>query len=159
VRLSRFVSPAPLLFLVSLSAVAKPWNGIIPNTSSEIDVVGKFGEPTRTVTTKDSPKRTLVYSGPKAVKGTRQAQFKLNAEKVVERIDVFPAVSLDVAAIEKSYGSACSATVTDSEKDPCFVPKRSPSNHVYYVYAKLGLAVFFKEDGKSVDYLAFIPGV
>jgi hypothetical protein len=158
VRLSRFVSPAPVVLLISLSAVAKPWNGIIPSTSSEIDVVGKFGEPTKTLTTKDSPKRTLVYSGAKAIKGTKQAQFKLSAEKVVERIDVFPAVALDVAAIEKSYGAACTAK-GDSEKDPCFVPKRSPSNHLYYVYAKLGLAVFFKEDSKTVDLLAFIPGV
>ncbi len=141
------------------SAWAKPWNGIIPGTSSELDVVGKFGEPSKTLSTKpttsEPEKKTLVFSGPKAIKGTVQAQFKLNASKVVERIDVFPAVALDMAAIEKSYGPACDATASN---DPCFVSKVSSSKRTYYVYAKLGLAVFFKDDNKTVQLLAFIPG-
>jgi hypothetical protein len=149
----------PWVVLAASSVVAKPWNGIIPGTSSELDVVGKFGEPSKTLVVKavgpEPEKKTLVFSGAKAIKGTVQAQFKLSATKVVERIDVFPAVALDAAAIEKSYGPACDEAASNA---PCFVSKISATKRTYYVYAKLGLAVFFKDDNKTVQLLAFIPG-
>jgi hypothetical protein len=159
VRLSRPLTLVPAVFSLCLGALtlaspalAKPWQGITPGVSNNMDVVGKFGEPTKTLTEKD--KQTLVYSRDNAIKGTVQSQFKVNSLKVVERIDVFPAVTLDVAAIEKSYGPKCDAKASN---EPCFVEKQSPSKARYYVYAKLGLAVFFKDDGKTVKQLVFLP--
>ena len=94
----------------SALAFAKPWQGIIPGGgSSEIDVIGKFGEPSKKVTARGQS--VLVYSGPQAIKGTVQAQFKCDpATKEVQRIDVYPEPVIDLAAIEKSYGKSCEAT-------------------------------------------------
>jgi hypothetical protein len=144
--------PLLLCLLVPTAAVAKPWNGIQPGSSSTADVIDRFGQPTRTVVTGDQ--QTLVFAGDRAIKGTVQSQFKVGPDKVVRRIDVYPAVPLDAAAIESSYGPACTA---QAPVEPCFVKKQSPTKHPYYVYAKLGLAVFFKEDGKTVLSLAFLP--
>ena len=150
-RLSRSVLVA--LAVAGAAARAKPWNGIVPGTSSAEDVTEKFGDPTRTVT--DGGKRTLVYSAKEAIRGTVQAQFRLSADQIVERIDVYPAVILDAEAIEKSYGPACTPK---GAADPCFVKKTTPKQTPYYVYAKLGLAVFFKDDGRTVQSLTFLPG-
>lgn len=141
------------LLLLPGAVAAKPWNGIRPGASSEEEVVERFGPPSRTLVTGDQ--RTLVYSGDRAVKGTVQSQFKLGPDKVVRRIDVYPAVALDAAAIEASYGPECTPR---EPADPCFVRKEGSSKRPYYVYAKLGLAVFFKEDGQAVLSLSFLPG-
>ena len=141
------------LLLVAGRATGKPWQGITPGESNNLDVLGKFGEPSKTLTSQGA--QTLVYSRESAIKGTVQAQFKLNAEKLVVRIDVFPSVVLDAAAIERSYGPACSAgRVTEH----CYTEKRTPTQGRYFVYAKLGLAVFFTDDAKTVKLLAFLPG-
>ncbi len=149
-NLSRLVL---LLLAWGSSAGAKPWNGIAPGTSSSLDVIARFGDPSKTLTAEG--KETLVYSGPKAIKGAAQAQFKLSQDKTVERIDVYPAVVLDVDAIEDSYGPACDEKHTN---EPCFVKKETQQKHSYYVYGRLGLAVFFKDDGRTVQSLAFLPG-
>lgn len=133
-------------------ASAKPWQGITPGVSNNLDVIGKFGDPSKTLN--DKGQITLVYSQAAAIKGSLQAQFKLNANKVVERIDVYPSVSLDVAAIEKAYGPRC----TPETKTACYVEKRAPSKARYFVYSRLGLAVFFKDDGEGVKNLVFLPG-
>lgn len=139
--------------LLSAPAAAKPWNGIHPGASSALDVIGKFGDPSKKVT--NGPKEILVYSGTKAIKGTVQAQFKIAIDtQIVERIDVYPEPILDAEAIEKSYGKPCEKELTDT----CYVKKQSASKHTYYLYAKLGLAVFFKDDGKTVQSFAFLPG-
>lgn len=152
------LSPAhwlPLLFcstLVAQGAIGKPWQGITPGASTDLEVLGKFGEPSKTVTSQGV--QTLIYSREVAIKGTVQAQFKLNAEKVVVRIDVFPAVALDAAAIERGYGPVCAV---GHATEPCYAEKRTPTKARYFVYAKLGLAVFFNDDAKTVKLLAFLP--
>jgi len=136
-----------------LQALAKPWNGIHPGVSSSLDVIGKFGEPTRKVTAKGQ--EILVYSGSAAITGTVQAQFKCNLEThVVERIDVYPAPIIPVAAVEKSYGRECDVM---EPTEPCYFKKQSAAKHAYFLYLKLGLAVFFKDDGKTVQSLTFLP--
>lgn len=146
-RLAFFLALLPSL------ALARPWQGILPGGSSCIDVVGKFGEASKTVTANGL--EVLVYSGPKAIKGTVQAQFKCDPKtKEVKRIDVYPEPILDVAAIEKSYGEACEVT---QAKEPCYWKRETAQKHVYFQYAKVGLAVFFKEDGKTVQSFAFLP--
>ena len=143
-----------LLAFCSLMAFAKPWQGIIPGGgSSEIDVIGKFGEPTKRVAARGQS--VLVYSGLQAIKGTVQAQFKCDpATKEVVRIDVYPEPVIDQAAIEKSYGKACEAT---SGIEPCYFHKDTALKHPYFLYPKLGLAIFFKDDNTTVLSFAFLP--
>ena len=143
-----------LLALMSLVAFAKPWQGIIPGGgSSEIDVIGKFGEPTRKLSARGQS--VLVYSGLQAIKGTVQAQFKCDpATKEVQRIDVYPEPVIDLTAIEKSYGKSCEAT---GGAEPCYFRKETAQKHPYFLYPRLGLAIFFKDDDTTVLSFAFLP--
>lgn len=139
--------------LLSPLAGAKPWQGIHPAASSAIDVIGKFGEPSKKVTARGQ--EVLVYTGAKAIKGTVQAQFKCDPEtKEVKRIDVYPEPVIDLAAIEASYGKACDPA---KPVEPCYYQKETPQKQVYLLYLKLGLAIFFKDDGKTVQSFAFLP--
>lgn len=139
--------------LFSSLAIAKPWQGITPRGSSSIDVVGKFGEPTKTI--EAGGFEVLVYSGVQAIRGTVQAQFKCDpATKEVQRIDVYPAPIIEMSAIENSYGAACETT---QGQEPCYWKKQSAAKHTYFLYLKLGLAIFFKDDGKTVQSFSFLP--
>ena len=143
-----------LLVLAPLLAFAKPWQGIVPGGgSSELDVIGKFGEPTRRVSARGQT--VLVFSGLQAIKGTVQAQFKCDpSTKEVQRIDVYPEPVIDASAIEKSYGRSCQAT---ENEEPCYWRKETAQKHPYFLYPKLGLAIFFKDDDKTVLSFAFLP--
>ncbi len=117
------------------------------------DVVGKFGEPTKK--TESRGQQVLLYSGLQVIKGTVQVQFKLEpATKVIQRIDVYPAPVISAGEIEDSYGHACAET---ENKEPCYVKKQTAQGSTYFLYAKMGLAIFFKEDGRTVQSFAFLP--
>jgi hypothetical protein len=138
----------------ALSSIAKPWQGIEPGASSELDVIGKFGEPTRAA--QAAGRKTLVYSGNQAITGTLQAQFKLSANgQFVERIDVYPAPVITLEAVQKSYGPEC---VGKNPEEPCYFRKETPGQSLRLIFLKLGLAVFFKADGKTVKSFTFLPG-
>lgn len=141
--------------VLSSLAIARPWQGITPRGSSAIDVVGRFGEPTKTISANGV--EVLVYSGLQAIRGTVQAQFKCDpVTKEVQRIDVYPEPVIDLAAIESSYGLSCEAT---QAQEPCYWKKSSAQKHLYFLYAKLGLAIFFKDDGRTVQSFSFLPPV
>ncbi|MBL9038184.1 MAG: hypothetical protein JNG84_06720 [Archangium sp.] len=151
--MSRFLIALALAVTAS-SAWARPWSGIEPGVASSIDVVAKFGDPSRKAAVKG--KQVLVYSGEQAMKATMQVQFKIDpTTQVVERIDVYPDMVIDVSAVEKTYGPACTGTKKDD--DACYFKRQSDSKRAYYLYAKLGLAIFFKDDGKTVQMFAFLP--
>jgi hypothetical protein len=141
---------------LAATATAKPWNGIDPGTSKKEQVIARFGEPSQVIPSEG--KETLAYLGPKAIKGTTQAQFRVDTTtQVVERIDVFPGPVIDRQLVEESYGPACPAS-GPAPKEPCYVKKVNDSNFkTYFIYMKLGLAVFFKEDNKTVSSLVFTP--
>ncbi|MBZ4399953.1 hypothetical protein OWM54_02550 [Myxococcus sp. MISCRS1] len=136
---------------VSLPAVAKPWQGVEPGVTKKDEVVKKFGEPSRTVS--QDGKETIAYLGKEAIKGTSQAQFKVDAGGVIERIDVFPGPIIDKETIETSYGPACPSGPVPSA--PCYQRKLTDDFRTYFLYPKLGLAIFFNEDGKTVQSLTF----
>jgi len=116
-------------------------------------VAGKFGEPTKKLNARGQ--EVLIYTGAQAIKGTVQAQFKCDPQtKQVDRIDVYPEPILDVDAIEKSYGKSCTET---QSVEPCYFKKESAQKHTYFLYVKLGLAIFFKDDGQTVLSFAFLP--
>jgi len=134
------------------AAGAKPWNGIEPGVSHRDDVAKKFGEPSKTVVVES--KEILAYVGPRAIKGTTEAQFKIDtASKLVERIDVFPAPMVDREAVESTYGPPCAPGTSPAKA--CYVKKLTDEFQTYFLYAKLGLAVFWNEDGKSVKSFVF----
>jgi hypothetical protein len=143
-----------LLVFVPLLGFAKPWQGITPGGGmSEVDVVEKFGEPSRKLSARGQV--VLVFSGLQAIKGTVQAQFKCDpTTKEVQRIDVYPQPVIDVAAIEKSYGQSCEAT---AGAEPCYWRKQTAQKHPYFLYPRLGLAIFFRDDDKTVLSFAFLP--
>ena len=146
------VSSSVLVVLLAGSALAKPWNGIEPTVTTKDAVVKKFGEPSKV--TLVSGREVLTYSAFKAIKGTVQAQFRIDpATGTVDRIDVFPEPVIDQDAIEKNYGAECSP----GESDGCYVRRAQDKKPAYFLYAKLGLAIFFKEDGKTVQSFAFLP--
>jgi len=138
--------------LVCSTALAKPWNGIEPGVSRRDEVVKKFGEPAKTVTVEG--KEILAYVGPRAIKGTNEAQFKVDvATKVVERIDVFPGPTVDKDAVESTYGPPCPPGSQPAA--PCYVKKLTDEFQTYLHYPRLGLAIFLNEDGKTVHSLVF----
>jgi hypothetical protein len=143
------------VLIASMPAMAKPWQGIEPGQAKRGEVIQKFGEPSRVVTANN--KEIIAYFGKEAIPGTTQAQFKLDpTTKIVERIDVFPGPVIDKDTIENSYGAACPTTGAQPAT-PCFVKKVTEDFRTYYTYSRLGLAIFFKEDGKTVHSFIFTP--
>lgn len=141
------------VLLSSSVSFAKAWNGIDPGISHGDDVLKKFGEPTKTV--ENNGTRIFAYFGKEAIKGTTQTQFRVDPNKVVERIDVFPGPVVDKDAVEATYGPLCPASGQSSQ--PCYVKKLTDDFRTYFLYAKLGLAVFFNDDGKTVQSFIFQP--
>jgi len=140
------------VLVAAMPALAKPWQGIEPGVSKRADVLKKFGEPSRTVTADD--KEIIAYFENEAIKGTSQAQFKVDTKtQVVERIDVFPGPVIDKGTIEDTYGPSCPGGKAPAT--PCFLKKLTDDFRTYYLYPKLGLAIFFNEDGKTVHSFIF----
>ncbi len=135
--------------------LTKPWNGITPGVSTREEVVRKFGEPSKVVTA--AGRDVLAYQKGKLIKGTTQTQFRVDQKSnVVERIDVFPAPVLTLDEITTAYGPACTPQAPETPDRPCFL-KRDEDKRSYVVYVRLGLAVFFNADGKTVQTFAFLP--
>ncbi|MDY7224766.1 hypothetical protein [Hyalangium rubrum] len=140
------------VLVTAIPAAAKPWQGIEPGVSKRDEVIQKFKEPSRVVTTDN--KEVIAYFGVGAIKGTTQAQFRVDpTTKLVERIDVFPGPVIDKETIENSYGPACPSGPQPA--NPCYVKKMTDEFRTYFLYQKLGLAIFFNEDGKTVHSFIF----
>lgn len=147
-----------LIVTLTAGVNAKPWQGIEPGVSSALDVFGKFGEPTKRADVKGQ--QVLIYAGLQAIPGTVQAQFKLApGTQTVARIDVYPGPIIKADAVETSYGPKCDSSKKDPDAaSPCyFLKQSSDGKRPYFVYLRLGLTVFFKDDG-TVQSFAFLPG-
>jgi hypothetical protein len=130
---------------LTLLVLAKPWNGITPGVSTRDEVVKKFGEPSKVVST--GGRDVLAYQKGKLIKGTTQTQFRIEPKTgVVERIDVFPLPVLTLDDIASAYGPACTPAAPETAEHPCYL-KRDDDKKLYLVYVRLGLAVFFNPDG------------
>jgi hypothetical protein len=151
------VYPRPLLLLVLLFApvsAARPWNGIEPGVTSREEVLKRFGPPSKTLSVDGHP--VLAYTGPSAIKGTAQAQFRVDPTTgTVERIDVFPGPVVDRDTVESTYGPSCAAGAVPANGGICFQKKLTEDFRTYYFYPRLGLAVFFDEDGDKVQSFVF----
>ena len=69
--------------------------------------------------------------------------------------DVFPGPVIDKESVESTYGNACPAGKAPA--GPCYQKKLTDDFRTYMLYAKLGLAVFLNEDGKTVHSFIFTP--
>jgi len=141
------------LLLLAGTARAKAWNGIEPGITHREEVVKRFGPPSKTVTV--SGKEVLAYTDSAAMKGTSQAQFRVDpATRLVERIDVFPATVVDHETVEATFGPVCPKTGAP-QPAACFQKKLTDDFRTYYVYARLGLAVFFDETEDRVQSFVY----
>ncbi len=147
---------APRLLLLSLLlpalAHARAWNGVEPGVTSKDEVVKRFGAPSKTLSVEGH--QVLAYTGTAAIKGTAEAQFRVDsATGLVERIDVFPGPVVDRETVESSYGPPC--PVAGPPAGNCFQKKLTEDFRTYYFYPRLGLAVFFEEEGDKVRSFVF----
>ncbi|WP_375765930.1 hypothetical protein NR798_30060 [Archangium gephyra] len=143
------------VLLAAVPAVAKPWQGVEPGQTKREQIIQKFGEPSRVVTAEG--KEVIAYLGERAIKGTKQVQFKVDpGTQLVERIDVFPGPVIDKESVESTYGNACPSGKA-AASGPCYQKKLTDDFRTYMLYAKLGLAVFLNEDGKTVHSFIFTP--
>jgi outer membrane protein assembly factor BamE (lipoprotein component of BamABCDE complex) len=124
-------------------AHARAWKGVNPGTTSQAEVVEKFGEPT--TRTKRTGRTILAYYGEQALEGTRQAQFHVDPQGVVLEITIFLTAQLDAESIEGTYGKP---------------PQRSFVEDTFqkvWLYPQAGVTVYFNKEG-SVEALSFTPG-
>jgi hypothetical protein len=144
-----------LALLVPALTHARSWNGIEPGVTSRDEVVKRFGPPTKTLNVEGH--QVLAYTGASAIKGTAQAQFRVDPQSgLVERIDVFPGPVVDKETVESSYGPPCPSGGA-APSGNCFLKKLTEDFRTYYLYPRLGLAVFFEEDGEHVQSFVFQP--
>ena len=141
-----------VLLMASTLAAGKAWNGVEPGGTRREDLVKRFGDPSRTV--QSDGKEVLAYFGSQAIKGTSQTQFRVDPKsQQVERIDVFPGPVIERETVEATYGPPCQ-TKTPKEA-ACYYRKLTEDFRTYLLYPRLGLAVFFNEDGKTVQSFIF----
>jgi hypothetical protein len=152
----RAIAVAAVL-LAAASAGAKSWQGVEPGQTKKAELLEKFGEPSRVMTSEG--KELIGYLDQKAIKGTKQVQFTVDpATQHVERIVVFPGPLIDKESVENTYGPLCPAGKVPSSLI-CYQKKITDDFRTYFFYPRLGLAVFLNEDGKTVQSFIFtLPG-
>ena len=139
----RFARIALLLALAPGLAAARPWKGVNPGTSTQQEVVERFGEPT--TRTKRPGRTILAYYGEQALEGTRQAQFHLDPQGLVLEITIFLTAQLDPESIEGTYGKPPQRTFVED------------TFQKVWVYPATGVTVYFGKEG-NVEALSFGPG-
>jgi len=132
-----------LLALAPALASARAWKGITPGTSTQQEVVERFGEPT--TKTKRAGHSVFAYYGEQALEGTRQAQFHVDDKGTVVEITIFLTAQLDQDSIEGTYGKPPQRTFVED------------TFQKVWVYPQQGVTVYFGKEG-NVEALAFGPG-
>lgn len=140
----RFVRLAFLLAaLAPALASARAWKGITPGTSTQQEVLDRFGEPT--TKTKRPGRLIFAYYGDQALEGTRQAQFHVDDKGVVLEITIFLTAQLDQDSIEGTYGKPPQRTFVED------------TFQKVWVYPQAGVTVYFGKEG-TVEALTFSQG-
>src|SRR5512138_1329107 len=132
-----------LLALAPALASARAWKGINPGTSTQQEVVDRFGEPT--TRTKRAGRTVLAYYGEQALEGTRQAQFHVDDKNAVLEVTIFLTAQLDQESIEGTYGKPPQRTFVED------------TFQKVWVYPQQGVTVYFGKEG-NVEALTFGPG-
>jgi hypothetical protein len=132
-----------LLALAPGLASARAWKGVNPGTSTQQEVVERFGEPT--TRTKRAGRTVLAYYGEQALEGTRQAQFHVDDKGAVIEITIFLTAQLDQESVEGTYGKPPQRTFVED------------TFQKVWVYPQQGVTVYFGKEG-NVEALTFGPG-
>src|SRR5512142_1720846 len=132
-----------LLALAPGLASARAWKGVNPGTSTQQEVVERFGEPT--TRTKRSGRTVLAYYGEQALEGTRQAQFHVDDKNTVVEVTIFLTAQLDQESVEGTYGKPPQRTFVED------------TFQKVWVYPQQGVTVYFGKEG-NVEALTFGPG-
>ncbi len=140
---SRWLGLLLFALLAPATASARTWKGVNPGTTTQQEVVDKFGEPT--TKTKRPGRTVLAYYGEQALEGTRQAQFHVDGQGVVVEITIFLTALLDADSIEGTYGKPPQRTFVED------------TFQKVWVYPQAGVTVYFGKDG-NVEALSFGPG-
>lgn len=141
-----------LCFLWTAASAAKPWRGLEPGASATADVLLSLGEPSKR--TPDKAGELWVYQKDTVVPGTTQTQIRFDTQRLIQRIDVFPAVKLVIADIERTYGGECKGKALAKD---CHVRQGgSGGKRLAFNYVQLGLVVFFNEQSE-VQSMVFLP--
>ncbi len=149
----RFAFLLSFALLLPALAHARAWNGVEPGVTAKEEVLKRFGPPSKTLSFEGH--QVLAYNGTSAIKGTAEAQFRVDpATGLVERIDVFPGPVVDRETVESSYGPPCPAAGPPAAGN-CFQKKLTEDFRTYYLYPRLGMAVFFDEEGDKVKSFVF----
>lgn len=142
-----------ILNLLALSAHAATWRGVEPGVTVRAAVLKQFGEPSKVIHHKTED--LVGYFASHAIKGTRQVIFRIDATtNVIHRIDVFPATTMTRNLVENTYGPAC----TPQASEGCYILKLQDTQP-YLHYASQGLAVFLKNDARTVFSFVYLPRV
>ncbi len=145
---------AVLSLLPAARSSARPWQGVEAGVSTRAEVISHFGDPSKTVA-RDG-KEILAYTGKNAAPGTLQTQFRIDSKtQLLERIDAFPRAVIDRETVINTFGTAC--VPGQARQAACFVQKLSEDAKVHLLYARLGLAVFLRENGVTVASFVFLP--
>src|SRR5512136_887588 len=123
------------------AASARSWQGITPGTSTQADVVTRFGEPS--TRGRLEGRTALVYKAEQAIGGTRQAQFLVSDAGLVTEVNVFPASPIEKDAVLGTFGKDPQKTFTDDFRS-------------VWIYRSIGVMVFFGKDGlvEAIRYTA-----
>ncbi len=132
-----------LLALAPALASARVWKGVTPGTSTQQEVIERFGEPT--TKTKRAARTVLASYGEQALEGTRQAQFHVDEKGTVVEITIFLTAQLDQESIEGTYGKPPQRTFVED------------TFQKVWVYPQQGVTVYFGKEG-NVEALTFGPG-
>ncbi len=131
------------LAVVPALAAARAWKGITPGTTTQAEVIEKFGEPT--TKTKRAGRTVLAYYSEQALDGTRQAQFHVDPQGIVVEITIFLTAQLDAESVEGTYGKPPHRTFVED------------TFQKVWVYPAAGVTVYFNKEG-NVEALSFGPG-
>lgn len=129
-------------FLLLSPAWAKDWKGVVPGTTKRSEVMEKFGPPTRDMARTGEYPKGILYQSAQRLEGTKQVQFLMDAQDVVQVIYVFPALDLKRDQIVATYGKDFEEKLNDSFK-------------TYLHYKKDGIVVYFKEGNAVVSSITF----
>ena len=139
-------SVAACVLLAAPGALARPWHGLTPGSSTKTDVIKKFGSPTRELTMSARYDSGLVYQGKAAQEhGADEAQFFFDANGKLTEVFVFPKVQLRKDDVIKAYGTS-------------FEERRTDDFRLFFQYKTEGFVVFFDGDNDTVYQLQFTPG-
>lgn len=126
----------------SLPVGAQPLPGVQPGVTTMQELVRQFGRPTQRQTL-GGEGMVLSYQRAAAPKGTLGVVFRVDAQGLLQRVDVSPKDAMTRADLESTYGPAC--TEDTPARTACYQSEPTLERDPILRYTSLGLVVRFKD--------------